>query len=76
MRIFKMKMLTLIASLMLSSAVVAQPVYLNIPAEHTGAPAMTIPTASHDSCEDLMVKLSKEDNQNFYMSCSIVPMEK
>lgn len=71
-----MKTLFATFALLLSTSVLAQPVFLNIPAEHTGAPAMTIPTASQDTCEDLMIKLSKEQNANFYMSCSIIPLEK
>lgn len=69
-----MKSLLTTLALLFSTSVLAQPVFLNIPAEHTGAPAMTIPTASHETCEDLMIKLSKEDHSNFYMSCSIIPL--
>lgn len=68
-------MKTLIAMMMLTTTAFAQPVFLNMPSEHSGAPAMSIPTASQDACENLMVKLSKEDNANYYMSCSIVPFE-
>jgi biopolymer transport protein ExbD len=68
-------MKTLLLFLMLSTSAIAQPVFLNIPAEHNGSPAMTIPTASQQTCEQLMVKLAKEDKQNFYLSCSIVPLE-
>lgn len=69
-----MKTLTLLAMLMSASTMaIAQPVYLNIPAE-AGSPAMTIPTASQQTCEQLMMKLSRTDESNFYLSCSIVPM--
>ena len=64
----------LLATLLLSSTAFAEPVFLNIPSEHNGSPAMTIPTASHQECEKLMVKLSKEQETNFYLSCSIEPM--
>ena len=67
-------MKSLILTLLLSTSAFAQPVFLNIPAEHNGSPAMTIPTASHETCEDLMVKMSKEEDANFYLSCSIVPL--
>ena len=74
-RTFKMK--TLIATLLLvvSSAVSAQTIFLNIPAESHDIPAMTIPTASQESCERLMNELSKEQDSNFYLSCSIVPFD-
>jgi len=70
-------MKTLFATLLLvvSSAVSAQTVFLNIPAESEKVPAMTIPTASQDSCERLMNELSKEKDSNFYLSCSIVPFD-
>ncbi len=50
-----------------------QPVYLSIAGESNGMPGQTIPTANHEECEKLMIKLAKEDSQNFYLSCSIVP---
>ena len=59
---------------MLSTSALAQPVFLNIPAEFDGSPAMTIPTANQDTCERLMNQLAKYPDQNFYLSCSIVPM--
>ncbi len=68
-------MKSLLLTLLLSTSAFAQPVFLNMPAEHNGSPAMTIPTASQETCEQLMVKLAKEENTNFYMSCSIVPLE-
>jgi len=70
-------MKTLLATLLLvvSSAASAQTVFLNIPAESENVPAMTIPTASQDSCERLMNELSKEKDSNFYLSCSIVPFD-
>jgi len=70
-------MKTLIATLilMVSSAVSAQTVFLNIPAEGHDTPAMTIPTASQENCERLMNELSKEKDSNFYLSCSIVPFD-
>ncbi|MBT8438383.1 MAG: hypothetical protein HKP55_08560 [Gammaproteobacteria bacterium] len=70
-------MKTLLATLLLvvSSALSAQTVFLNIPAESESVPAMTIPTASQDSCERLMNKLSREKDSNFYLSCSIVPFD-
>ena len=68
-------MKTLLAMMMLTTTAFAQPVFLNMPSEHTGAPAMSIPTASQNDCENLMVKLSKADEANYYMSCSIVPFK-
>lgn len=69
-------MKTLILTLALAStSVFADPVFLNIPAEHSGSPAMSIPTASYETCGDLMTKLSTEEDKNFYMSCSTVPLE-
>jgi hypothetical protein len=68
-------MKTLIATLLLglTTSALAQPVYLNIPGIDSAHPGLTIPTASHEECEKLMIKLSREDNSNFYLSCSIVP---
>ena len=69
-------MKTIFATLLLlvvSSAVSAETVFLNIPAEGEDVPAMTIPTASQESCERLMIELAKEENSNFYLSCSTVP---
>ena len=68
-------MKTLIATVLLglTTSAIAQPVYLNIPGANTTQPGLTIPTASHEECEKLMIKLSQEENSNFYLSCSIVP---
>ena len=68
-------MKTLIATLLigLSSIAFAEPVFLNIPGKDKAEPGLTIPTASHEECEKLMIKLSKEKDSNFYLSCSIVP---
>ncbi len=70
-------MKTLFATLLLlvNASLSAQTVFLNIPAEGKNVPAMTIPTASQQSCERLMKELSKEKDSNFYLSCSIVPFD-
>ncbi|MGD2118234.1 MAG: hypothetical protein PVG66_07740 [Chromatiales bacterium] len=67
-------MKSLILSLLLTTSAFAQPVFLNIPAETNGSPAMTIPTANQQTCERLMNKLAKEPGTNFYLSCSVIPM--
>ncbi len=68
-----MKTLLMTLIMVVATTSVAQPVFLNIPADNESTPGVTIPTASHEECGKLMIKLSKEEKQNFYLSCSIVP---
>jgi len=68
-----MKNLLLTILLGATTTAVAQPVFLNITAENSTSPAQTIPTASQDECGKLMTTLAKQENENFFMSCSIVP---
>ena len=73
LKVTHMKNLFAMILLASTSMAAAETVFLNIPSESSSIPGQTIPTASQRECEKLMVKLAKEEGQNFYMSCSIIP---